>query len=48
VENADVGSRFVILLQIYIRNCGAHRIELGHQKFVMKKLEKVAEAVKLG
>ena len=33
---------------MYIRNCGAHRIELGHQMFVMKRLESVAEAVILG
>ena len=34
--------------QVYIRNCGSHRIELGHQVFVMKRLEHVAEQVKLG
>jgi len=33
---------------VYIRNCGSHRIELGHQMFVMKRLEHVAEQVKLG
>ena len=36
------------LLQVYIRNCGSHRIEIGHQMFVMKRLESVAEAVVLG
>jgi hypothetical protein len=30
-------------LQVYIRNCGSHRIELGQQMFVMKRLESVAE-----
>jgi len=34
--------------QVYIRNCGAHRIEIGHQMFVMRRLESVAEAVVLG
>jgi hypothetical protein len=34
-----------IFLKIYIRNCGSHRIELGHQMFVMKRLEHVAEQV---
>ncbi len=47
-SNRDVSKRFIILLQVYIRNCGAHRIELGHQMFVMKRLEHVAEQVKLG
>eukprot|EP01038_Epipyxis_sp_PR26KG_P005716 gene5716-7889_t len=48
IDNPDVSKRFVSLLQIYLRNCGSHRLELGHQMFVMKKLEHVAEAVKLG
>jgi hypothetical protein len=34
--------------QVYIRNCGTHRIEIGHQMFVMKRLEAVAQAVVLG
>lgn len=34
--------------QVYIRNCGSHRIEIGHQMFVMKRLEAVAQAVVLG
>jgi hypothetical protein len=37
-----------IALQVYIRNCGSHRIELGHQMFVMKRLEKVALEVAQG
>mmetsp|Transcript_22545 Transcript_22545/g.32952 ORF Transcript_22545/g.32952 Transcript_22545/m.32952 type:complete len:1155 (+) Transcript_22545:111-3575(+) len=48
IYNVDVRQRFIILLQIYIRNCGHHRIELGHQMFVMKRLENVAENVKRG
>lgn len=48
VYNVDVERRFVILLQIYITNCGHHRVELGQQMFVMKRLEKVAELVCTG
>mmetsp|Transcript_34230 Transcript_34230/g.75420 ORF Transcript_34230/g.75420 Transcript_34230/m.75420 type:complete len:1239 (+) Transcript_34230:443-4159(+) len=48
VYNQDVAKRYVILLQVYIRNCGSHRVELGHQMFVMKRLESVAEAVCAG
>lgn len=33
---------------MYIRNCGKHRIELGQQMFVMRRLEHVAEAVAKG
>jgi CRP-like cAMP-binding protein len=48
VYNIDVARRYIVLLQIYIRNCGHHRIELGHQMFVMKRLEHVAELVTKG
>lgn len=48
VYNLDVRVRFVVLLQIYIQHCGNHRVELGHQMFVMKRLETVAEKVKEG
>ena len=48
VYNVDVRIRFVVLLQIYIQHCGNHRVELGHQMFVMKRLENVAEKVKEG
>ena len=48
VCDVDVRERFTILLQIYIRNCDDHRVELGHQMFVMKRLENVAETVKTG
>ena len=48
VFDVDVRDRFTILLQIYIRNCDDHRVELGHQMFVMKRLENVAETVKTG
>ncbi len=36
------------LLQIYITNCGHHRVELGQQMFIMKRLEHVAAMVLLG
>ena len=45
---ADVSRRFTTLLQIYIKNCGKHRIALGHQMFVMKRLEHVAQLVTKG
>jgi hypothetical protein len=28
------------------RHCGEHRVELGHQMFVMQKLEEIAHRVK--
>lgn len=45
VYNLDVRKRFITLLQIYLRKCEHHRIELGHQMFVMRRLESVAEKV---
>lgn len=48
VYNLDVKKRFIALLQIYLRKCGHHRVELGHQMFVMKRLEAVAERVQAG
>jgi CRP-like cAMP-binding protein len=48
IHNPDVKKRFVVLLQIYIRNCGHHRTDLGKQVFVMKRLESVAELVAAG
>eukprot|EP00605_Chrysophyceae_sp_TOSAG23-4_P000003 GSChrysophyteH1.ASY1.ANO1.3.1 assembled CDS len=48
VHNTDVKRRFVALLQIYIRNCDSHRVELGRQVFVMKRLESIAESVANG
>ena len=48
IHNTDVKRRFIVLLQIYIRNCGHHRVELGRQVFVMKRLETVAEHVAAG
>lgn len=45
VHNTDCKRRFTLLLQIYIRNCGQHRIDLGRQVFVMNRLTNVAELV---
>jgi hypothetical protein len=36
-----VQERFGILLELYLRNCGKHRISLGHQMLVMRKLGKL-------
>jgi phosphatidylinositol kinase/protein kinase (PI-3 family) len=38
----DVHNRFGILLEQYLRNCGEHRTALGHQVFVLQKLDEVA------
>jgi len=43
--NQDVKRRFSTLLQVYISKATKHRVALGHQMFVMKRLEKVAEVV---
>ena len=40
-----VQERFGILLELYLRNCGKHRISLGHQMLVMRKLGEIAEDV---
>lgn len=45
VHNVDVKHRFERLLQLYIQNCGSHRTALGHQMFVMRKLEAIAHRV---
>ena len=45
VHNNDCKRRFTLLLQMYIRHCGQHRIELGRQVFVMNRLTNVAELV---
>ena len=45
VYNIDVRGRFTTLLQIYFSNCDHHRIELGQQMYVMKRLEAIAMKV---
>jgi len=35
-----------VLLELYLRNCGDHRVSLGHQMFIVNRLEDVAQAVK--
>jgi len=42
----QVAERFGAILQQYLVNCGDHRTELGHQMFVMAKLEDIARKVK--
>jgi hypothetical protein len=34
-----VRERYGVLLDIYLRNCGGHRVALGHQILVMRRLE---------
>jgi len=41
-----VRERFGVILDLYLRNCGTHRLALGHQLLVMKRLETVAGKVK--
>ncbi|GMH94167.1 hypothetical protein TrST_g4028 [Triparma strigata] len=41
-----VRERFGCILDLYLRNCGTHRLALGHQLLVMKRLESVAAKVK--
>jgi hypothetical protein len=40
-----VKERFGVILDMYLRNCGTHRLALGHQLLVMKRLEGVANRV---
>jgi len=40
-----VKERFGVILDMYLRNCGTHRLALGHQLLVMKRLEAVAARV---
>ena len=38
----DVQLRYGFMLELYLRNCGEHRVALGHQMFVMERLHEVA------
>ena len=40
-----VSERYGVLLDIYRRNCGSHRIELGHQLFPMNQLQQASDVV---
>ena len=42
----DVQERYGVILEQYLRNCGAHRIAIGHQMFVMNKLSHVCDMAK--
>ena len=41
-----VRERFGVILDLYLRHSTTHRLALGHQSLVMKRLEMVAEKVK--
>ena len=41
-----VSDRYGVLLDMYRRNCGAHRGELGHQLFLMRQLQNCSDIVK--
>ena len=41
-----VSDRYGVLLDMYRRNCGAHRGELGHQLFLMRQLQNASDIVK--
>ncbi len=43
----QVSERFGSVLETYLRNCGDYRTELGHQLFVMSRLEQTAYKVRL-
>ena len=48
IYNHDIKGRFHVLLDVYLKNCDLHRLELGQQMFVMKLLENVAFKVAAG
>lgn len=37
--------RYGVLLEIYLRHCGTHRVALGHQIFIMEKLGQAAAKI---
>jgi hypothetical protein len=41
-----VSDRYGVLLDMYRRNCGSHRGELGHQLFLMRQLQNCSDIVK--
>jgi hypothetical protein len=42
IIHTQVAERYGAILQQYLVNCNDHRTELGHQMFVMAKLEAIA------
>ena len=40
-----VRERNGVLLELYLRNCGAHRVALGHQRLAMTRLDALAAEV---
>ena len=43
---ADTRHHCRVLLELYLRNCGSHRTSLGHQMFIINRLEEVAQIIK--
>jgi phosphatidylinositol-4,5-bisphosphate 3-kinase len=43
---ADTKHHCRVLLELYLRNCGEHRVSLGHQMFIVNRLEDVAQIIK--
>ena len=46
MHDPTVSDRYGVLLDMYRRNCGAHRGELGHQLFLMRQLQNASDIVK--
>ncbi len=45
LHNVEFKQRFLIILNIFLKSCGAYRIDLGHQLLLMKKLQEVSNAI---
>jgi CRP-like cAMP-binding protein len=45
VDNPELRDRYGVLLDVYLRNCGEHRVALGHSQLVMNKLYEVSVKV---
>jgi len=41
-----VRDRFGVLLDVYLKHCGEHRVALGHQQYVLERLLAVSEVAK--
>eukprot|EP01138_Halocafeteria_seosinensis_P015715 gb/GECG01016036.1/.p1 GENE.gb/GECG01016036.1/~~gb/GECG01016036.1/.p1 ORF type:complete len:1624 (+),score=179.59 gb/GECG01016036.1/:1-4872(+) len=45
LHNIDIARRFSMILDLYMRYCGSHRLVLGHQSYVIEKLYRISEQV---
>lgn len=45
LHNIDIARRFSMLLDLFMRYCGSHKLALGHQIYVIEKLYKISERV---